>query len=265
MSVSKIKIKADQVKVPKIETYDDRFVVAKDWFSIPYSNIFISASKKSGKTILIYNIMQKCAGKNTKVFIFCPTFENDKTYKAIIEMLEDKGCTVECFKDLDDLHDVTQNLSIDEPEEEEYIDKEIKVIYGGKIITVTESKKINKKKDKKVYAKNIIIFDDISPELKNVGVAALLKINRHLHSKVIISSQHLYDITPQCRGQIDYLCLFPGISFKRLENLYTSMDCHTDIENFLKYYRDATSKRFNFLMYDKGNNEFRKNFTELYQ
>ena len=60
----------------------------------------------------------------------------------------------------------------------------------------------------------MIIFDDLSDEIRNSrDVAALLKNGRHF-AKVIISSQYLKDLRPEARTNIDYFILFKASTKK---------------------------------------------------
>ena len=61
-----------------------------DYFPNLYSNIYVCAKRKSGKSTLIYNILKNCAGRRTNVVFFCSTIQRDDTYKRILEMLEKK-------------------------------------------------------------------------------------------------------------------------------------------------------------------------------
>jgi len=61
-----------------------------DLFPELYSNIFLCAKKKSGKTTVIYNIIKKCANKNTKVVAFVSTIDKDKSRLTIREFCERK-------------------------------------------------------------------------------------------------------------------------------------------------------------------------------
>lgn len=58
-----------------------------------YSNTFICAKKKSGKTNVIYTMLDKLAGSRTAVYIFASTVTKDKTYKKILAMLKKKDIT----------------------------------------------------------------------------------------------------------------------------------------------------------------------------
>src|SRR4051794_34092842 len=56
-----------------------------------YANIYLVAKKNSGKTTIIYNILERCAGRDTVVFAFVSTLNNDANWIAIKKLCEDKG------------------------------------------------------------------------------------------------------------------------------------------------------------------------------
>ena len=66
-----------------------------------------------------------------------------------------------------------------------------------------EEPKKKKKKSKYLAPEYMIIFDDLSSELKSRSLLSLMKFNRHFKAKLIISSQYLNDLLPESRKQID--------------------------------------------------------------
>lgn len=107
----------------------------------------------------------------------------------------------------------------------------------------------------------MLIFDDMSADLKNKNVAVLLKNLRHFKSKVIISSQYPNDIDKAARVQIDFWALFKGFESLKIEEIFSQLDL-SDItfETFYSLYRQITAEPHQFLYIDKGNNNIRKNF-----
>ena len=117
-----------------------------------------------------------------------------------------------------------------------------------------------KKKPKKICPKHIFVFDDIGNELKLPSISHLLKINRHLKSKVIISSQYLNDLSVQGRKNIDYWILFKGQSLEKLEIIYKDADINIPFEKFVELYETATQEPYSFFYIDCREDEFRINF-----
>lgn len=251
------------VKLPKINKINNTEVIGKEIFHHPYNNIFISAYKNSGKSILIYNLL-KYIDKRTKVYFFVPTFDKDSVYQSMTEYLDKRDIAYEAFDTIqNNLTNVIDNLQV--LDDESPTTRENDNAYQLITFVSQEEKLTVMRKPKGVCAKYLFIFDDISNDLKLGELATFLKKNRHYKARVIISSQFIYDLPPHARSQIDNFILFPGIDSKRLEILYNSMDCSIPLETFLLYYKNGTAERYNFLYYDKQLCQFRKNFNLIYE
>lgn len=252
-------------KIP-IEKPDDRSILGSDLFPEIYSNIYLSAKKKSGKSTVIYNIIQKCVDKYSSVFVFCSTFQKDLNWIAIKDYLDKKGIPNEFYgsiksdegvDQLKTLIDIMQTEEENENKSDEEDEPEDQILlFNEHEIRV----RVKKKKPKKISQKYLIIFDDISTELKNPNISHLLKTNRHYKSKVIISSQWLLDLQPQARRQVDVYLIFSGINDEKLESLYINADLNIDFEKFKDIYREATKEKYNFLYVDSSNCKYRINF-----
>lgn len=266
--------KINDVVIDPLHTsnYSIRNIKGKNYFDLfPYL-LFISAKKKSGKTSLIWNIIKNTTDKNTKFFIFCSTYNVDKSWMKIIEYLERRGNIVEKFGAIrEDRH--TNNLDIiinaltakdDEPEEEEE-GSSISINFGTIPVPVVKKKKKRKKKKKKpekIVPEYMFIFDDISNELRNPAISRLLKIHRHLGSgcNVILSSQYVKDIQPQAGQQIDFFITFKNFSEERLKHIHKLLDLSIDFEDYLKVYYYATKEPYQFLYTNTRTEELRKGF-----
>jgi hypothetical protein len=208
--------------------------------------------------------------RDTVVDLFVSTIEKDRSWIQILEYLKNKGCQVNAhmstigedgkdlirgiidqplvFSDAEDSDEEDESthchyISIDNPDEE-----------------VAEKKK--KRKKSKLAQKRIVILDDIGNELKKPSVDQLLKVNRHLHSKVILSSQYLNDLSPQARRQIDVWLLFNGCKKEKLLTVMRDCDTHLEYDQFEAVYKYATSVKYNFLYIDCHHSKFRKNFNQ---
>eukprot|EP00732_Lithocolla_globosa_P000084 Lithocolla_globosa_v1_NODE_15_length_10543_cov_26.361651.p4 type:complete len:277 gc:universal NODE_15_length_10543_cov_26.361651:9074-8244(-) len=241
-------------------------ILGYDMFNELYSNIFLCAKKKSGKSSTIYNILRECADKETTVVVFCSTCERDKAWITIRQFLEKKKIMYQFYQSIKEdginhLKELLDQVKLAEEETDESDDEpepEILLLNTNKI-----SVRVKKKKPKKISPKYIIIFDDISAELKDPNVSQLLKQNRHYKSKVIISSQWLNDIPPQARRQIEYYILFGGMNDQKLDELYQNADLDVTLDEFHHLYKDATKQKYHFLYVDT-NGEYRKDFSERY-
>ena len=261
-------LKINNVKIKPIDfeyNTTGKEVRGKEYFSEPYGNCFIVAKKKSGKSTVIANLLKKLAGRDTKIIIFCATVNKDDTYKHIQEHFEKKGNTVITYTSIkeggnDNLNDILEMLrgGDDETDEEEEAEKLDFIITNE-----TKEKKKRKKREEKLLSPEIIfVFDDLSKELRYPSVATLLKSNRHYKSKVIMSSQYLYDLKPESIRQLDYMLVFSGQTMDKLEKIHEGADLSLPFDTFVQYYNYATNKRFNFLYIDTTNEHYRKNFNE---
>lgn len=233
-----------------------------------YSNIFICSKKNSGKTTVIANILKECVDQDTKVNIFCSTVYKDRSYKEIIKILEKKGCDVmvnvssigdnkgECH--IQDIIDEPVINSDDEETEEESDEETYIKIKPDK----EEEPKLTKRKKLKIAQKRIIILDDVADELKRPVINQLLKINRHLKCKVILSSQYVHDLAPQALRQIDQWLIFKGMKKEKLEKILKDSDMPYEYNDFERLYKHCVSKKYNFMYLDTSSGIIRKNFNE---
>lgn len=276
------KINDVKVRPPQLLTQnkDTRPVKGADMFPEVYSNIFICSKKKSGKSVCIFNILKKCIGKDTTVIIFCSSLYKDPVYKSIMKMLENNGinfigytsmyddCSVSAdtkrkkkSNHLEDLVECLKKKAEDdyrkENEEDEEEEKPLCVFDNDE---EDEPKQKKKRKSKYVEPEYLIIFDDLSNEIKSPTLTTLLKNHRHYKTKIIISSQYYLDLLPASRTQLDYLLIFQNITEDKLKAMYKDADLDVDYDVFKEMYDYATEKKYNFLYVDTRNCKFRKNF-----
>lgn len=249
-------------------------ILGKDMFENLYSNIFICARKKSGKSNLIYNIIKKCSNKRTKILIFSPTYHKDAIYnEKLTELMDKKRIDYEICHDiinengenlLEEFIDCEENKNSMSSDEEELEGDEVRPLNPIVFDHPQEEKKKRKPKIKILSPETIIIIDDCSHSLKDAVVSKLLKINRHLKTKVIISSQNLTDMYLQSIRQLDYLIVFKGLktNIQKLKQIYDNTDLTPSFDEFKKIYEFATEGNYNFLYIDVVNSAFRKNFNE---
>lgn len=114
-----------------------------------------------------------------------------------------------------------------------------------------------------MYPDKIIIFDDLSEQIKDTYISALLKKNRHFKSMVIVSTQFPNDLPPSSRSQFDYVFCWGGHNAKKQNVIRRMCDTNIDEDEFSKLYHEATKEKYNFLLCDCRNNQFRKNFNEI--
>ena len=230
-----------------------------------YSNTFICARKTSGKTTVIFNILKKCVDRDTIVDLFVSTIEKDRSWLRIVEYLRGKGVQVNPHMSTIGAggEDLIRDI-IDQPlpQDEDTESSEEEETYISIRRKQKEPKERKKRKPSKLAQKRIVVLDDIGNELKKPSIDQLLKVNRHLHSKVILSSQYLNDLSPQARRQIDVWLLFNGCKKEKLNTIMRDCDTHLGYNTFENVYKYATADKFNFLYIDCHNSKFRKNFNQ---
>jgi len=235
----------------------------------PYNTTFLCAKRKSGKTSVLAEILDKTSNKNTIFWVFCPTTNIDESWKTIITKLQDKGCLVNIFDSImegkkNQLNEIVDALSKGCDNESEPETKPIKKLICD---TVQEEQKEKKeRKPKKISPEHIFCFDDISSELKNPAVNKLLKMSRHLKASVYLSFQYAMDIRPEAWVQAQYCILFKSFSEEKLQHVYKYLDLSLDFEKFKELYqyvmKDNRGVNYNFLFIDVKEQLYRKNFNK---
>lgn len=255
---------------------DTRPVKGVELFPEIYANIFLCAKKKSGKTSVIYNILQRCVGRDTSVVAFVSTLNKDAGWETIRHWCEEtKGVPFVGYTSLteggeDHLQSLVDHLQEGVKEEADEAPAPAAPISSLPCMPAPgmgpppEHKGKPPRRTPYQAQEYIIILDDLANELKKPTIPALLKKNRHLKFKVIVSSQWLNDLHPEARRQMDYIILFKGQSAKKIEEVYAAADLSITLEEFQKIYEDATVKPYSFLYIDTVNGTFRKNFNEEY-
>ena len=243
-------------------------ILGCDLFPKLNANIFICAPKESGKTVTIKKIIDECVDQDTHVVIFCGTIHNDAAWKAIKEDLRKRKIKFSAYSSLftenntnvlDILIDTLQDEGSDSEEDDD------RKIPKGPIILTEEVKETKEKKKKYESPDYLIIFDDLSTELKNPSIPKLMKIHRHFRTKIIISSQSWVDTPAGIRkGNLDYVLLFQRIPEEVLQQIYQELSIPIKESTFLKLYYHATSQKYHFL-YINTAGHFRRDFSSGYQ
>jgi len=134
-------VNADSIEIDKIK--------GGKLFPEMYGVSFLCARRKSGKTSVLSEIIKRTTDKKTVVWIFCPTHRIDPSWIQIIEYLENKGNTINCFDSMIEgktnlLDEIVTDLS-NPPEIEKK--KEMAVVPTTKVCFETpERKNINQRK-----------------------------------------------------------------------------------------------------------------------
>lgn len=278
--VSKVKIK------PIAHKLDKKPIKGEDWFPTRFPNVFILAKKNSGKTTVVSNILDHCAGKNTKMMFLVSTVDKDPTWVKIVKKWKE---THEVFTNPDLFDDGKINIIhqwLDEQKEqlEEDDDKQeggkkqivqkkqrIPMVgAGGQLnIIAQEIANIQESKPKKpriITPDYIIVLDDLGDTMRNKAVTQLLKTNRHYKTMVILSSQSLNDLQPSALLQLDYMLVFGRTPVEKIQELHDKLKLDIPIDEFYALYQDATKEQYQFFYINRAGkeDEFRKGFNYKY-
>lgn len=260
--------KAVKVNNLKIKPIVDTLNKKKKWrgsdiFKREYFSIALLSKTASGKTTVIANLIEKFASKNTVVIVFSSTIGQDDTWKAILNRLDERE-----IGHISDTHfkqggenQITEILNtIEEDDKEEPEEEEEKPELQPEYMrdNFTPEEEIERKK-KKIKFNYLWIFDDLSSDMRDKEVCRLVKKNRHYRSRVIISSQSLTDIKPECHAQLYALCLFTGITDTQLEKIYEKYQMFLPVEEFIAVYKKVTAERYQFLTLIPTEQELRIN------
>lgn len=260
------------ISVPKIEESDKEWK-GMDCLDIQYFVMAILGKRRSGKSTLIYSILKYFATTKTVVIFFCPTFAKDPTYKSIRMFLQKKGITYTDFQSIE--NEGVNNVSLlmktfeektEDTDEEKLIeDEEKKTDKQNKKSGCKFKESPTKENKKKVKQPEfIIIFDDISQEIKNKAVNTLCKNSRHYKAKVILASQSITDIHPHTYAQLDYCAVFKNFNNEQIKQIYERIQPDISIEEFQTLYTAITNEKdkkghSSFMFVDRANTQIREN------
>lgn len=261
--------KVRPVSVPKTES------ALPGIFNSSYQNLFICAKKKSGKSQLIFNLVKRMLKINPElaILVFSSTFHKDPVYRKMAEMSyilnpkpEKKGKGEPRSGIKFDNDEESDREAEEPPKKKRYGKYFIKGFTSlddddglNDWLELVSSADQYPQHEKQEY---LLIFDDLSDQLKDIRLLALYKKNRHYHCNTFTSSQYPMDIRPESRLQMDIFILFPGHNKDKIKMIYKDMDVHLDFEEFWDLYEKVTKEKYNFLFYDKNTSELRKNLNE---
>ncbi len=270
---------SDKVVKPieKSKSYSKEEIQGSDVFELPFGNVFMASQTMSGKTTVLFNMIKMLCNKYTNVIVFCSTIHNDPSWIHIREFLQEKDISNLFYDSIYDddtgenrLSELLRNLKDEAKQKEERKEKKDMKEKPKKIILYDDSESEDnddepKRKPKKMAQKYLLIFDDLSEELrKDKTVQQLCKKSRHFNCRVVLSSQYMNDIDPATMRQMMYGILFSGHGEDKLRLIYRNLDltfCPFDL--FERIYNAITAKKYDFLFIDRTNRQFRKNFDML--
>ena len=256
--------------VPMTTPPDERPVLGADLFPTTYDSTFICSRKKSGKSHLLYRILERVTDKRTNIVIICPTHERDPVYAEIKRLLTRRKQNTMFFDDIleEDGSSVLDKLigELRHPPEESK-----KVVKKSSVCSLAETMfappaapPAPRPRSRYQSPEHVLIIDDCSHNLRHPSIARFLKIHRHLHVKCFLSSQAFVDLAPSSFKQIDNLILFRSMDTHKLEILWAAMDLHVGFETFAEMYRIATDEPYSFLNVNGRLDTYRVNFSRQF-
>ena len=185
--------------------------------------------------------MKECAIKKTVIIVFCSTCYKDKNWIQIRKHFEKKGMDIRVFSSIfedgeDQLTKLIDELNEEAKEKEQHNEEEEEEMTPDQrcdeilqrlacmsspanpdgYTMEQDLEKPNKERKSKYQAPEyMIVFDDLSDELKSKSLFTLMKKNRHFKTKLIISSQWLHDLLPESRKQLDVFIIFKKVFLKK--------------------------------------------------
>jgi hypothetical protein len=282
------------VKKIYIPEEDTRPIKGVDLCPEVFSNIFLCAKKKSGKTSAIFTLLKNCAGKDTVIIVFCSTIYKDSNWIEIRKYFEKKGSDIRVFTSIyedgeDQLEKLINELSEEAKEKEgagpggasaspeqdddnkedrpevDRCDEILEQLRNPQLQQEqNEEKKRKPKKCKYQSPEYIIVFDDLSTELKAKSLLSLMKKNRHFKTKLIISSQWVHDLLPESRKQLDLWLIFKGFPEAKMIQIHRDCDSGLPFELFYKMYKKATKYPYSFFFIDTREDSYRRNFNQKF-
>jgi hypothetical protein len=111
--------------------------------------------------------------------------------------------------------------------------------------------------------KAIHVFDDLGGTLRAASLTELMKTAFHNLSRVIVSSQNLFDLRREAINMISYGVVFRRLPEDRLEKFREALSFDIKPEHLLKLYTQYTKRDHDFIMMDVLKDELRSNFNRV--
>jgi len=250
--------------------------------SQPHHNMFLCAMKNSGKTTIIWNMLQACADKHTTIVAFVGTLHSDNNWLGIQRWCLEKNINFIGYNEFDEevdvgeLNDSTLRLRGKPKKPEKALEWWIKCLESeskdrqaakesGDIprdprIRLMEDEE-EEEEDNRPYQtpKYIFIADDLG-DLKNKHWVKLIKRHRHYQAWTISSSQYFNDLAKAARKNVDLILVFGKINKEKMEQIYEDANVLIPFEQFYTLYRQVTDPQYQFLWINTTNGELRNGF-----
>ena len=138
-------------------------------------------------------------------------------------------------------------------------------IINGKGAVRRKKRKKTRADRKKKCCDICVIFDDNGKAGRHKSVGDWIVKNRHFKSLNLFSSQYPNDLAPQSFQNIDRFIAFQGHSKDKLKTIHEILDVSYSFENFLRLYKIATAKKYDFMYLNvRQNLDTRQNFNNRF-
>lgn len=264
---------------------DNRPILGGEMLNYTKGPCCLIASTTSGKTTVLYRMLEAMTMPWTEIVIFCSTILVDPLYIQMMKMLKKKGCEVVAYESLQDGRKnnlgfevkrllkkyrketrkekgvpVSNSLGFEIQDRIPFPISRLKQSEEAKAIA--EMKKIERMKKKCKYQTSdcIIIIDDQTRDaLRDRQITDFIKRVRHF-AKTIFSVHDIAHVNRDAISQFYTLCMYRGIPPMSLKMIHERFASSMDHRDFVEMYHYFTKEKYSFLTFDKNEDRFRKNF-----
>jgi hypothetical protein len=270
------------LKIPILSDEEGKWK-GMDVFNKKYFCALLLAQARSGKSTLIYNILDKLMTKKMVLYIFSFTFNSDKHWEWMqnnfLKKFNYKYFSTLGGKRGGPFQDLITKISNDYEQYKTDLKTYKKLKENPKLIK--PKRKIVNLWDQQAYydisihkqqlikpkepPEYFIIIDDLSHELKLPIVSSMCKMFKHWKIKSLISCHYIHDMLPGNIQQVQYIFMFKGQPIEKLKILWDKLGVaqYMLYEDFEKTYFNNTSIDHSFLLIDRNNGEIRNSLTNV--
>lgn len=226
-------------------------------FSEPLPVCYLAAKRKSGKSVLLQNILDYITEKSvTTIRIFSETIAGDFQFKHYITERKKEGFIIETFNQVYQTDKKGNKINILAQQLHEIDDFVLNKDKMKRFMTT-----------KYQWPLVIYIFDDFRLQMKEVSlINDMATRSRHYRIALFYSSQKYKDVTNAVRINLTNLVLFKNMREEDLDTIHKEIITPAiKFDTFMSIYLDATKDKFCFLFIDVEKQIFRKNLNMEYQ
>ena len=255
---------------------DNRPFKHAEIFNAPHFATFLCGKRGSGKTTVLYNILNMMISKETKLLlVFSGTHTTDPIMKKIKLYCKQNKINAKYY---DKIKTIEQEITT-RGQEKAIIKDRINIFWNflkrqyeneteaessddeEKIITSNHIKVKERKPSKLKYRVSdyTVIIDDMSNDLKfNQELSDFIKLARHYKVSIIILSQRWTDCIPSIRDNLNTILILKNTPRKALEEIYKKINIKLTYKEFTEIYEEIiNSSEHPFMYIDMDTGEIR--------